>query len=51
MVVSGSSKKSSLGEHLERSIRFSQMAPQEFSDVVIPSEILSKERSVMCLNS
>ena len=43
MVVSGSSKRSLLGEHLERSTRFSQMAPQEFSDVVIPSEILSKE--------
>ena len=43
MVVSGSSKRSLLGEHLTRNIRFSQMAPQEFSDVVIPSEILSKE--------
>ena len=43
MVVSGSNKRSLLGEHLVRSFRFSQMAPQEFSDVVIPSEILSKE--------
>ena len=42
-VVSGSSKRSLLGEHLVRNIRFSRMAPQEFSDVVIPSEILSKE--------
>ena len=46
MVVSGSSKRSLLGEHLVRNIRFSRMSPQEFSDVVIPSEILSKEEII-----
>ena len=51
MVVSGSSKRSLLGENLVRSIRFSQMALQEFSDVVIPSEICPRRRSAMCLNS
>ena len=41
MAVDGANKRSVLGEDLVKNVRFSLMSPQEFSDVVIPSEILS----------
>ena len=40
MTVDGANKRSVLGEDLLKLVRFSLMSPQEFSDVVMPTQIL-----------
>ena len=44
--VNGASKRSLLGEDLVEHIRFQAMSPQEFSDVVITSDLLSKDEII-----
>ncbi len=44
--VDGANKRSVLGEDLLKHIRFSLMSPQEFSDVVLPTEILSQSEVI-----
>ena len=41
MTIDGAHKRSVLGEDLVKLVRFSLMSPREFSDVVLPTEILS----------
>ena len=41
MAVDGANKRSVLGEDLLKNVRFPLMSPYEFSDVVMPTEILS----------
>ena len=41
MTVDGANKRFVLGEDLLKLVRFSLMSPREFSDVVLPTEILS----------
>ena len=40
MTVDGANKRSALGEDLLKLIRFSLMSPEEFSELVMPTEIL-----------
>ena len=40
MTVDGANKRSEVGEDLLKLVRFSLMSPQEFSDVVMPTQIL-----------
>ena len=46
MTADGANKRSVLGEDLLKLIRFSLMSPQEFSDVVLPTEILSQSEVI-----
>ena len=49
--VNGASKKSLLGEDLVEHIRFQAMSPQEFSNVVITSDLLSKDEIIDVLRT
>ena len=49
--VNGASKRSLLGEDLVEHIRFQAMSPQEFSDVVITSDLLSKDEIIDVLRT
>ena len=44
--VNGANKRSVLGGDLLESVRFPVMSSQEFADVVIPSDILSKDEII-----
>ena len=44
--VNGASKRSLLGEDLVEHIRFQAMSPQEFSNVVVTSDLLSKDEII-----
>ena len=49
--VNGASKRSLLGEDLVEHIRFQAMSPQEFSNVVITSDLLSKDEIIDVLRT
>ena len=49
--VNGTSKRSLLGEDLVEHIRFQAMSPQEFSNVVITSDLLSKDEIIDVLRT
>ena len=49
--VTGASKRSLLGEDLVEHIRFQAMSPQEFSNVVITSDLLSKDEIIDVLRT
>lgn len=44
--MNGANKRSVLGEDLLDNLRFPVMSSQEFADVVIPSDILSKDEII-----
>ena len=50
-VVDGASKRSLLGEDLVKHIRFRAMSPQEFSDVLVTSDFLSKDEIIDVLRT
>ena len=51
MKVDGPTKRSVLGDSLVQQIRFSSMSPKEFSDVVLPKNILTQEEIIFVFKS